>query len=95
MPLVVDDILVNFDNARALAALRALADLSKRTQVLFFTHHDHLVDLARSALGDDILFVHHLAYPPVSVNGRHEEGSTVEAVKPKRKRKATPLAGEG
>ena len=90
MPLVVDDILVNFDNARALAALKALADLSKRTQVLFFTHHDHLVDLARSALGDDVLFVHHLAFPPVSVNGHHEEGSTVEAVKPKRKRKAAP-----
>jgi uncharacterized protein YhaN len=95
MPLIVDDILVNFDNARALAALKALADLSKRTQVLFFTHHNHLVDLARSALGDDVLFVHHLAYPPIGANGHHEEGSNVEAVKPKRKRKATPLAGEG
>ena len=36
-----DDILVNFDNARALAALKALAELSTRTQVLFFTHHEH------------------------------------------------------
>ena len=94
MPLVVDDILVNFDNARALAALKALADLSGRTQVLFFTHHDHLVDLARSALDEDVLFVHHLAYPPTRVNGHPAGGSAAEAAKPKRKRKATPLAGE-
>ena len=94
MPLVVDDILVNFDNARALAALKALADLSGRTQVLFFTHHDHLVDLARSALDEDMLFVHHLAYPPTRMNGHPAGGSAAEAAKPKRKRKATPLAGE-
>ena len=95
IPLVVDDILVNFDNARALAALKALAELSERTQVLFFTHHDHLVDLARSALGEEVLFVHHLAYPPVGVNGHHEEGPAVEAIKPKRKRKAAPVVEEG
>ena len=96
MPLVVDDILVNFDNARALAALQALAELSKRTQVLFFTHHEHLVDLARAALGPDVLFVHHLDFPPVSVpvNG-HAEGSPIEAAKPKRKKKAATVTEEG
>ncbi|HEU5118045.1 MAG TPA: hypothetical protein VFT74_15585, partial [Isosphaeraceae bacterium] len=46
-PFVADDILVNFDDQRAEAALRVLADLSKRTQVLFFTHHEHLVRLAQ------------------------------------------------
>ncbi|WP_435020172.1 AAA family ATPase [Tundrisphaera sp. TA3] len=60
MPLIVDDILVNFDNARSAAALRALADLSARTQVLFFTHHEHLVDLARATLPGDVLTVHRL-----------------------------------
>ena len=60
MPLVVDDILVNFDDARGLAALRALAELSKRTQVLFFTHHDHLIELARAELDPDLLFIHRL-----------------------------------
>jgi uncharacterized protein YhaN len=35
MPFVVDDILVNFDDNRAAATLGALAELSKKTQVLF------------------------------------------------------------
>jgi uncharacterized protein YhaN len=37
-----------------------LADLSRRTQVIFFTHHAHLVDLARKGLAADTLFVHEL-----------------------------------
>ena len=94
MPLVVDDILVNFDNARALAALEALAGLSKRTQVLFFTHHEHLVDLARSSLPGNVLFVHLLDCPPVGVNGHHADGPAVEMGKPKRKKKATTPAEE-
>jgi len=48
IPFIVDDILIRFDDDRALAALRVLTELSKRTQVLFFTHHARLVDLARS-----------------------------------------------
>jgi uncharacterized protein YhaN len=50
LPFVIDDILVHFDDARAGAALRALARLATRTQVLFFTHHEHLVDLASKVL---------------------------------------------
>ncbi|WP_461208952.1 AAA family ATPase [Desulfocurvus sp. DL9XJH121] len=55
MPFVVDDILVNFDDGRARAALSALADLARRTQVVFFTHHDHLADLAAQAVPADVL----------------------------------------
>ena len=47
MPFVVDDILIKFDDDRARAALEILADLSRKTQVIFFTHHRHLVDLAQ------------------------------------------------
>ncbi len=61
LPFIVDDVLLNFDDRRAIAALTALADLSRRMQVIFFTHHVHLVDLARAALDEDTLFVHHLA----------------------------------
>jgi uncharacterized protein YhaN len=60
MPFVVDDVLLNFDNARSLAALRALAELSRRTQVLFFTHHEHLLELAREHLPEGVLFTHRL-----------------------------------
>ena len=39
MPFIVDDILVQFDDERALATLEALAELSTKTQVILFTHH--------------------------------------------------------
>ncbi|MES1949819.1 hypothetical protein S4A8_03138 [Salinisphaera sp. S4-8] len=53
LPFVADDLFVNFDDDRALAGLRVLAELSKKTQVLFFTHHQHLCDLARQATESD------------------------------------------
>lgn len=59
VPFVVDDVLLTFDDQRALAALKALAELSRKTQVLFFTHHRHLVDLAERGLPDQV-FVQHL-----------------------------------
>lgn len=55
LPFIVDDILINLDNERAAAILKVLAELSSRTQVLCFTHHAHLVDLAKAAVQKDIL----------------------------------------
>lgn len=49
LPVVLDDVLVNFDEGRALATLRALASFAKTTQVLLFTCHAHLVELVREA----------------------------------------------
>ncbi len=49
-PLVFDDVLVNFDDRRAHATLGLLGELSEKTQVLFFTHHSRLVELAREAI---------------------------------------------
>jgi uncharacterized protein YhaN len=60
VPFVVDDILLNFDDLRATAALGALAELSRRTQVLFFTHHRHIIDLACTHLDHEVVFVHEL-----------------------------------
>ncbi len=51
LPFLADDLFINFDDGRALAGLRVLAELARSTQVLFFTHHQHLVTLAREALG--------------------------------------------
>lgn len=47
MPFIVDDILIRFDDERAMAALNILADLSKKTQVLFLTHHARLAELVQ------------------------------------------------
>ncbi|MCA9631707.1 MAG: AAA family ATPase [Myxococcales bacterium] len=52
LPVVLDDVLVHFDEERARAALVALAALAERTQVLFFTHHRRHVELCAAALGD-------------------------------------------
>jgi len=60
MPFIVDDVLVHFDDDRSAAALAALGELAKETQVVFFTHHKHLISLAESAVSDEILRVHEL-----------------------------------
>ena len=54
MPLIADDLFVNFDDRRTAAGLNALGELSRRMQVVFLTHHDHLVPLARQVLGEDL-----------------------------------------
>jgi hypothetical protein len=59
MPLIIDDVLVNFDDRRASATLRALADLSKQTQILLFTHHRHIVEIARQSV-PGVLVYHEL-----------------------------------
>ena len=48
-PVILDDILVNSDDARASAALHVIGDSAKHTQVLFFTHHRRLAELGMEA----------------------------------------------
>lgn len=62
MPVILDDLLVTFDDARASAVLSLLAELGGRTQVLLFSHHRHLIELARATLPADA--VHHHALGP-------------------------------
>jgi uncharacterized protein YhaN len=51
LPFVADDLFVHFDDERSAAGFEVLGQLAGKTQVLFFTHHRHLVDLARAQLG--------------------------------------------
>ena len=60
IPFIVDDLLVMFDNLRATAALAALQDLATKTQVILFTHHRHVVDLAQKTLPDGEWQLHYL-----------------------------------
>ncbi|MBT8371130.1 MAG: hypothetical protein KJO34_09225, partial [Deltaproteobacteria bacterium] len=60
IPFIVDDILIKFDDARATATLQALAELSAKTQVIFFTHHRHLVKLAQDNVAASVLIQHNL-----------------------------------
>jgi uncharacterized protein YhaN len=47
LPFIADDLLVHFDDARAAAAIALLARLGRTTQVILFTHHAHVGELAR------------------------------------------------
>ena len=58
VPFIADDLLINFDNPRAKATLKVLSDLSETGQVLFFTHHAHMKDLAQESVRTN-LFIEH------------------------------------
>jgi len=50
LPLILDDVLVNFDNRRAKAAVGVLRDFARQGhQVLVFTCHEHVMKLFKAA----------------------------------------------
>ncbi|MGB7344408.1 MAG: AAA family ATPase [Pirellulaceae bacterium] len=61
IPLIVDDCLVQLDDQRTIAALKVFSKLSLDTQVILFTHHQHLVDLAAANLKADEFHSHQLS----------------------------------
>src|SRR5690606_3294370 len=54
LPFIADDLFINYDDARAEAGLWALAELSQHTQVIFLSHHDHLLATAHKVFGKDL-----------------------------------------
>lgn len=60
MPLLVDDLLITFDDPRSAVALQVLQRLAEKTQVIFLTHHWRQVELAQRHLAADRLAVHEL-----------------------------------
>ena len=60
MPLVLDDVLITADDERAAHMLQALAQFSAQHQVLVFTHHRHLLEIAQRCLPAAAVQVHTL-----------------------------------
>ncbi|MEZ4381087.1 MAG: AAA family ATPase [Nannocystaceae bacterium] len=56
LPVIIDDVLVNFDQGRARRSLEALCEVSRATQVLLFTCHQHIVDLTRAVAPEAPIF---------------------------------------
>lgn len=54
LPFIADDLVINYDDQRSRAAIEALGDLSTKTQVVFLTHHEHLLPLVRDVLGSGV-----------------------------------------
>lgn len=51
LPFIADDLFINYDDQRSMAGLEALGELSRKTQVVFLTHHDHLLPAVRQVFG--------------------------------------------
>ena len=54
LPFVADDLFVHFDDERAAAGLQVLGELARRCQVIFFTHHERLLEVATRTLSKDV-----------------------------------------
>ena len=54
LPFIADDLFINYDDARSKAGLEALATLAEQTQVIFLSHHDHLVSMAQEIFGKQV-----------------------------------------
>ncbi len=61
LPLVLDDVFIHFDDERAAAALQVLGEYAATNQVLFFTHHERLRELARRVVPSERRVEHDLA----------------------------------
>ncbi|MCX7064275.1 MAG: hypothetical protein NT024_06840, partial [Proteobacteria bacterium] len=57
LPFIADDLFINYDDMRAKAGLEALAKLSERTQVIFLSHHNHLIPTVQTVFGRDVNIV--------------------------------------
>jgi len=57
LPATLDDVLMASDDIRAGCIFKALADFSKGGQVVIFTHHSHLCEVARKHVGPEALVV--------------------------------------
>ena len=60
MPFVVDDILTGFDDNRTKVCLEVFAELAASTQVLLFTHHRRVLELADALAAKKEIFTHEL-----------------------------------
>ncbi len=61
IPFIVDDILIGFDDNRTRVCLEVLAELASSTQVLLFTHHRRVLELADEIKANAGIYKHELA----------------------------------
>ena len=61
LPVILDDVLITSDDVRAGCILKALSRFSEGGQVIVFTHHDHLCDIAARNVAPDRLAIVGLA----------------------------------
>jgi exonuclease SbcC len=57
LPVILDDVLMASDDVRSGHIFKALAEFSKAGQVIVFTHHNHLCEVARRNVNEDALAI--------------------------------------
>ncbi|MBT9098433.1 AAA family ATPase [Methylovulum psychrotolerans] len=57
LPFIADDLFINYDDVRAKAGFEALKSLSAQTQVIFLSHHDHLIPTVQAVFGQQVNIV--------------------------------------
>jgi uncharacterized protein YhaN len=63
-PFIGDDLFASFDDSRAAAGFQALSVAAATIQPILFTHHAHIVEIARQALGAQAQILHLEATTP-------------------------------
>jgi uncharacterized protein YhaN len=58
LPFIADDLFINYDDVRAKAGFAALRELSELTQVIFLSHHDHLIPTVQTVFGKQVNVVY-------------------------------------
>ena len=53
-PFIGDDIFTTFDDDRTAHGLKSLAAIGERVQSILFTHHTHVVEIARTRMGPEL-----------------------------------------
>lgn len=66
VPLIFDDLFVDFDDDRAAAAFEVLGELARSVQILYFTHLGRDLQAARDAVPPSVLFEHRIGVDGVS-----------------------------
>lgn len=61
LPFVADDIMESFDDDRSAAAFKVLGKMAMDGQVLYLTHHQHLIEIAQQVLGENSVAIHRYA----------------------------------
>ncbi len=61
IPLIMDDLLINFDDERAQAALGVMEELSYKLQIIYFTHHQHIKEMAEKQISPGILKIQNIS----------------------------------
>jgi len=54
LPFIADDLFINYDDVRSKAGFEALKALSEQTQVIFLSHHDHLIPTVQAVFGKQV-----------------------------------------